>query len=144
MHYAHTNVVCKCASVKFVEGSAEAPPTCKNALGVTAEFSSDSTLDALVGTNTDDDDNGSSDSSATPSGTVSHDHPSETSSEPSGAAVKGSRMDLSLTFSVATVLGLYFFFSGGLEVVRLRSGSGGCLRESSVTRTNSAAIGIDK
>lgn len=95
-----TDVVrCKCASVKFVDGSNDAPKACKNASDVTATFSSDSKLTAMVGNDTND-------ASTTQSRAASHDHPSETSSEPTGVLGRGSLTDLSLPFSVVAVLGL--------------------------------------
>ncbi|KAH7201463.1 hypothetical protein DER44DRAFT_870253 [Fusarium oxysporum] len=72
---------------------------CKNASDVTATFSSDSKLTGMVGNDTND-------ASTTPSGTASHDHPSETSSQPNGALGRSSLTDLSLPFSIVAVLGL--------------------------------------
>jgi hypothetical protein len=39
----------KCIAANFVEGSADAPSSCKNASSVSAYFTEDATLDALVG-----------------------------------------------------------------------------------------------
>ncbi|KAL2673735.1 hypothetical protein Neosp_012178 [[Neocosmospora] mangrovei] len=89
-------ILYQCASVKFIEGSNDPPKICKNTSEVTGTFSSDSKLAAMIGNDTND-------ASMTPSGTASHDHPAETSSEPNGA---NSLTDLSLPFSVAGVLGL--------------------------------------
>lgn len=71
----------QCASVSFIDGSAESPGTCRNASSVSAEFSSDSKLKALAGSDSETSPTRSRDqpaatqSSAAKAGAISKDLP---------------------------------------------------------------------